>query len=234
MRILIVEDDSVLADALTFALGNLGYAIDCLATGAEADQVLARGNYDLVILDIELPALDGFEVLRRLRARKTKVPVLILTARDSVHDRVHGLDIGADDYLVKPFELGELVARIRALLRRAQGAVNNRIEVGRLIMDLKGRRVLLDGAPLDLSPRELAVLEMLAARAGEVVSKNTLINSLYNWDEDVGPNAIEIHIHRIRKKLQDANADISIRTVRGLGYLMEAVGGGAKTAQDAG
>lgn len=225
MRILVVEDDTVLADALTHTLRDLGYAVDCLMTGGEADRALADEQYDLAVLDIELPVLDGLEVLRRMRRRKTKVPVLMLTARDSVHDRIHGLDIGADDYLTKPFEMGELVARIRALIRRAEGAVDNEICVGRLTVDLKGRRAFVDGAPLGLSARELAVLELLAARAGRVVSKDAVMRSLYQWDEDVGTNAIEIYVHRIRKKLQDSG--VTIRTIRGLGYLMEPESGAA-------
>ena len=233
MHILVVEDDSVLADALANSLRSLGYAVDCLTTGAEADRALATANYDLVILDIELPVLDGFQVLRRLRQRKAKAPVLMLTARDSVHDRIHGLDIGADDYLTKPFEMGELAARVRALIRRAQGIAENQIQVGRLVIDVKGRCALMDNVALDLSARELAVLEALATRAGRVISKDALIHSLYSWDEDVGPNAIEIHVHRIRKKLQDANADVSIRTIRGLGYLMESVSGKTRASPDA-
>lgn len=228
MRILVVEDDSVLADALTHSLRALGYAVDCLMTGSEADRALADEEYDLVVLDIELPVLDGLEVLRRLRRRKTKVPVLMLTARDSVHDRIHGLDIGADDYLTKPFEMGELVARIRALMRRAQGIVENEIAVGRLSLDIRGRRAFVDGQPLALSARELAVLEVLASRAGRVVSKDAVMRSLYQWDEDVGTNAIEIYVHRIRKKLQDSG--VTIRTIRGLGYLMEPASGTVDTA----
>jgi two-component system OmpR family response regulator len=228
MRILVVEDDSVLADALTHSLRDLGYAVDCLMSGDEADRALASEEYDLVVLDIELPVLDGLEVLRRLRRRKAKVPVLMLTARDSVHDRIHGLDLGADDYLTKPFEMGELVARIRALMRRAQGVTENEIMVGRLAVDLKGRRAFIDGVALPLSARELAVLEVLASRAGRVVSKDAVMRSLYQWDEDVGTNAIEIYVHRIRKKLQDSG--VTIRTIRGLGYLMEPESGAVNTA----
>ncbi len=223
MHILVVEDDTVLADAVTQTLRGLGYAVDCLVTGAEADRALADEQYDLVVLDIELPLLDGLEVLRRLRRRKTKTPVLMLTARDSVHDRIHGLDIGADDYLTKPFEMGELLARIRALVRRAQGITENEITVGRLAVDLKGRRAFIDGQPLALSAREQAVLEVLASRAGRVVSKDAVMRSLYEWDDDVGTNAIEIYVHRIRKKLQDSG--VTIRTIRGLGYLMEPASG---------
>jgi DNA-binding response OmpR family regulator len=219
MRILVVEDDSILADGLAHTLRSMGHAVDCMATGPEADRALSAEEYELVILDIELPTFDGFEVLRRLRRRKSATPVLVLTARDSLHDRIRGLDMGADDYLTKPFEMGELEARIRALARRVRGVVENRIEIGRLVVDLKGRRALVDGSPVDLSARELAVLELLAACAGRVVSKDALMKSLYQWDEDVGSNAIEIYVHRLRKKMQDMG--IGIKTIRGLGYLLE-------------
>lgn len=219
MRLLVVEDDAVLADALTHTLRAQGYAVDCLATGADADRALTDEEYDAVVLDIELPTLDGLEVLRRLRRRKSQVPVLMLTARDAVHDRIHGLDLGADDYMTKPFEVGELVARLRAVMRRAQGLVENELTVGRLSIDLKGRIASVDGTSLALSARELAVLEVLTTRAGRVVSKDVLMRSLYDWEDEVGSNAIEIYVHRIRKKLQDSG--VTIRTIRGLGYLME-------------
>lgn len=219
MRILVVEDDLILADGLAHTLRGLGYAVDCVANGADADRALTAEDFELVILDIELPTFDGFEVLRRLRRRKSTVPVLVLTARDAVHDRIEGLDLGADDYLTKPFEMGELEARIRALGRRARGMAENRIELGRLAVDLKGQRAFLDGAPVNLSAREFAVLELLVARAGRVVSKDALMKSLYEWDEEVGPNAIEIYVHRVRKKLQDGG--VTIKTIRGLGYLLE-------------
>ncbi|MBI4194164.1 MAG: response regulator transcription factor [Betaproteobacteria bacterium] len=231
MHILVVEDDPVLADALTHSLRSLGYAVDCLMTGTEADRALSTDDYDLVILDIELPRMDGLEVLRRMRDRKQNVPVLVLTARDAVHDRIHGLDLGADDYLTKPFVMGELEARMRALMRRAQGASDNLINIGQLAVDLKGRRALINGVSLDLSAREQAVLEVLASRAGRVVSKEALIHSLYELDKDVGPNVIEIHVHRLRKKLQDSG--VVIRTVRGLGYLMEPAGIRAHVSPDA-
>ena len=223
MRLLVVEDDTVLADALTHTLRAQGYAVDCMTTGSEADRALTDEEYDGVVLDIELPVLDGLEVLKRLRRRKAKTPVLMLTARDAVHDRIRGLDLGADDYMTKPFEAGELVARLRALIRRAQGSVDNELRVGRLTLDLKGRVATVDGEPLGLSARELAVLEVLATRAGRVVIKDVLMRSLYEWDDDVGSNAIEIYVHRICKKLQDS--DVTIRTIRGLGYLMEPAGG---------
>jgi two-component system, OmpR family, response regulator len=219
MHILVVEDDSVLADALTHSLRKVGYAVDCLGAGDQADHALATGEYDLVVLDLELPVLDGFGVLARLRKRKASVPVLILTARDSLNDRIRGLDLGGDDYLTKPFEMGELEARVRALIRRSQGTAENTIAIGRLVIDIKGRRALVDGAPIEVSARELAVLEILASRADRVVNKDTLMRSLYEWDANVAPNAIEIYVHRLRKKLQ--GSDVSIRTIRGLGYLLE-------------
>jgi len=219
MRILLVEDDAILADGVAHALRAMGHAVDCMASGSDADHALTVEQYELAILDLELPSFDGFEVLRRLRRRKSTLPVLILTARDSVHDRIRGLDMGADDYMTKPFEMGELEARIRALARRARGAAENHIEIGRLSIDVKGRRVLLGNDALDLSARELAVLEVLATRAGRVVSKDALIKSLYEWDEEVGPNAIEIYVHRLRKKLHDGG--VGIKTIRGLGYLLE-------------
>ena len=222
MRILVAEDDLILSDALAHTLRGAGHAVDCVATGPDADRALGAEEYELVILDIELPKFDGFEVLRRLRRRKSAVPVLVLTARDAVHDRIQGLDLGADDYLTKPFEMGELEARIRALGRRSRGIAENRLELGRLAIDLKGQRAFIDGIPVNLSAREFAVLEVLAARAGRVVSKDALMKSLYDWDEDVGPNAIEIYVHRVRKKLQEAA--VTIKTIRGLGYLLEREG----------
>jgi len=219
VRILVVEDDAVLADGLADTLRSNGYAVDCLANGVDADSALTTEQYDLVILDIDLPLLDGFEVLRRLRRRKAGVAVLVLTAYDSLHDRVHGLDSGADDYLTKPFEMEELEARMRALLRRAGGVAENEIALGRLVIDLKGRQALVDGECIELSARELAVVEVLASRAGRVVAKETLLSSLYQWDESVSVNAIEIYVHRARKKL--SGSGVTIRTIRGLGYLLE-------------
>lgn len=219
MRVLIVEDDPVLADGLTRSLREADYAVDCVSDGGEADHVLATQNYDLVILDLGLPKLDGFEVLRRLRRRGAKVPVLILTARDALQDRVKGLDLGADDYLTKPFDLPELEARVRALVRRGQAGGSAALTHGALVLDVAGRRATLHGAPLDLSARELGVLEVLMMRSGRVVGKEQLAEQLYGWDEEVGANAIEVYVHRLRRKLEPAG--VSIRTIRGLGYLLE-------------
>ena len=219
MRIFIVEDDPVLADGLTRSLRAADYAVDCAADGGEADHVLASHNYDLVILDVGLPKLDGFEVLRRLRRRGSRVPVLVLTARDALGDRVKGLDLGADDYLTKPFDLPELDARVRALIRRGQSGGPSLITHGSLTLDTAGHRATLNGEPLELSARELGVLEVLMLRSGRVVNKEQLADQLYGWDEEVGPNAIEVYVHRLRRKLEPAG--VTIRTIRGLGYLLE-------------
>lgn len=222
MRILLVEDDDILADALCRALVQSAYAVDVVGDGEQADGALALAIYDLVILDIGLPGLDGLEVLRRLRARKSKVPVLMLTAMDALADRVKGLDLGADDYLAKPFDLPELEARVRALLRRGSANPTPSLTHGRLRLDIAGRRVYHDEQPVELSAREFAVLELLLMREGRVVSKEHMVNHLYGWGDEVGPNAIEVYVHRIRRKLEPLGCEI--RTVRGMGYLMEHVG----------
>lgn len=219
MRIFVAEDDAVLADALQQSLRQAGYAVDHVRSGSEADIALMQPVYDLVILDIGLPRMDGFEVLRRLRGREFKVPVLILTARDRIQDRVKGLDLGADDYLTKPFALQELEARVRALLRRGQGASSPMLNHGHLVYDLTARQAMIEGKPVDLSARELAVLESLLLNAGKVVSKEQLVEKLCDWGEHVGTNAIEVYVHRLRKKLDSIDGEI--KTIRGLGYLME-------------
>lgn len=219
MRILIVEDDPVLADGLTRSLRQSEYAVDCVNDGAEADHVLVGQNYDLVILDLGLPKVDGLEALRRLRRRGSRTPVLILTARDTLDERVKGLDLGADDYLTKPFDLPELEARVRALIRRGQSGGGSLLSHGALALDTTGRRATLHGEPLDLSARELGVLEVLLLRSGRVVNKEQLAEQLYGWDEEVGANAIEVYVHRLRRKLEPAG--VTIRTIRGLGYLLE-------------
>ena len=222
MRIFVAEDDPVLADGLQQSLRLAGYAVDLVRTGSEADTALLHSVYDLAILDIGLPRLDGFEVLRRLRGRGSAVPVLILTARDSVHDRVKGLDLGADDYLTKPFALQELEARVRALLRRGSGSPTSSITYGQLSYDLTTRRITANSDPIDLSARELAVMESLLLSLGKVVSKEQLVEKLCDWGEQVGFNAIEVYVHRLRKKLEPLN--VEIKTIRGLGYLLERTG----------
>jgi len=218
MRILIVEDDPVLADGLTRSLQHAGYVVDCSRDGAQADHALAMRNHDLVILDLGLPNIDGFELLKRLRRRDT-TPVLVLTARDVLEDRVRGLDLGADDYMVKPFDLPELEARVRALIRRGQSGGSALIECGELAFDTHGRQTFLNKQPLELSARELAVLEILMLRSGRVVNKEQLLEKIYSGEIEVGANAIEVCVHRLRKKLEPAG--VVIRTIRGLGYLLE-------------
>ena len=220
MRLLLVEDDQPLATGLVEALRHAGYSVDWMNNGLDGETALLTQNFDAVVLDLNLPGRDGFEVLRRLRARGSAVPVLILSARDDTVDRVRGLDLGADDYLVKPFELSELEARLRALIRRGQGISSNLVAIGRLNLDIAARRASIGGDQLDLTAREFATLQVLVMRAGQVVSKSQLADSLCDWDQVMTPNAIDIQIHRLRKKLE--TADVSIRTLRGFGYLLEA------------
>lgn len=220
MRVLIAEDDPALVDGLVRALNQSGYAVDCATNGERANILLQDAVYDLAILDLGLPRLDGTEVLRRLRQRGGKTPVLVLTARDAVEDRVLGLDLGADDYMTKPFNLVELEARIRALIRRGQLGSNMSLVCGSLVFEPAARRARCGTVSLDLSAREIGVLEILMLRQGKVVNKEQIMEALCSWDEDLGDNAIEVYIHRLRKKLESSGA--SIRTIRGLGYLLEA------------
>lgn len=218
MRILLAEDDRVIADGLGRSLRQSGYAVDWVANGNDADHALVASVYDLVILDIGLPKLSGLDVLKRLRARKSQVPVLILTALDGTSDRVKGLDLGADDYMAKPFELPELEARVRALTRRSTGTAPV-IQFGPLSFDQTDRCAQLNGEMLELSARELGLLEILMSRAGRLVSKDQLVEHLCEWGEEVSHNAIEVYIHRLRKKIEASG--ITIATVRGLGYCFE-------------
>ncbi|MBS0369071.1 MAG: response regulator transcription factor [Proteobacteria bacterium] len=218
MRILLAEDDLIIADGLCRALKKAGYAVDHVANGAEADTALLGQTFDLLILDLGLPKLSGIEVLRRLRARKSVLPVLILTAQDGVEDRVRGLDAGADDYLTKPFALPELEARVRALTRRGTGQARC-IEYARLVYDQADRVVKIDGQVVELSAREVGLLEVLLLRAGRLVSKEQLVDHLCGWGEEVSNNAIEVYVHRLRKKLEQSG--VQIVTVRGLGYCLE-------------
>ena len=218
MRILIAEDDAVIADGLVHALRKTGCAVDHVVNGADADAVLQREQFDLLVLDLGLPKLPGLDVLRRLRARKNSLPVLILTAQDGLAERVAGLDAGADDYLTKPFALPELEARIRALVRRGSGNPTG-LSVGPLTYSQTERVARLNGELIDLSAREIALLEVLLLRAGRVVSKEQLVEQLCGWDEEVSANAIEVYVHRLRRKLEPG--DVRIVTVRGLGYSLE-------------
>ncbi|GHD58472.1 response regulator [Jeongeupia chitinilytica] len=219
MRLLLVEDNLSLADSLTRALNQCGFAVDCMHNGADADQVLRTEDYALVILDLGLPKLDGLEVLRRLRQRRNKVPVLILTAHGSIDERVKGLDLGADDYLTKPCDLTELEARARALIRRSHGFDSAELTFGPLSYDSVSRVFSLPAGPLSLTPREHAVLEVLLMRGGKAVSKDALSEKIFGLDESSSPDAIEIYVHRLRKKLDGSG--VAIVTLRGLGYLLE-------------
>jgi two-component system OmpR family response regulator len=214
MRLLLVEDDSMIGEAAVDLLRAEHYAVDWVKDGAHADTVLRTQGYDLVLLDLGLPGMDGLEVLRRLRQRKSRVPVLVATARDAVEQRIAGLDAGADDYVLKPFVLEELLARIRALLRRAAGRAEPVFEHAGVAINPATREVTRDGEPVTLSAREWAVLEALLARPGAVLSRAQLEEKLYSWDSAVSSNAIEVYIHGLRRKL----APDLVRTVRGVGY----------------
>lgn len=221
VRILLVEDHPQLAESVAQALKGAGWTVDVLHDGVAADLALCSEEYALAILDIGLPRLDGFAVLARLRDRGQTLPVLMLTARGEVKDRVHGLNLGADDYLAKPFELTELEARVKTLLRRSVLGGEQLQRCGDLVYDLGARRFSLDGETLSLTAREQAVLEAMIARPGRVMSKEQLAAQVFGLDEDASPDAIEIYIHRLRKKLE--GSAVRIVTFRGLGYLLEAV-----------
>jgi DNA-binding response OmpR family regulator len=218
MQILLVEDDAVLVDGLTRVLQSQGMQVAVARDGLAADQQLQGAQFAVVVLDIGLPGIDGFEVVRRLRARGAATPVLLLTARDAVEDRVHGLELGADDYLVKPFATPELVARVRALARR-NAAAPVVVTVGRLALDTAARRARVGDKALDLSVREWAVLEYLLQHNGRVVSKQQIIDAIQPYGDDLTLNAVEVYVSRLRLKLQDAG--VAIRTIRGFGYLLE-------------
>lgn len=219
MRIAVVEDNEALANAIAYRLRDRGHAADVILDGEEADAFLASEGADLVVLDINLPGLTGLDVLRRLRARGDGAPVILLTARSETSDRVTGLDAGADDYLVKPFEMDELEARIRALSRRKNLDYGARERLGRLEFDRTSRQVTVNGEPLDLPRRELATLECLLERRGRIVSKAQLTDHVYGIGADVDDTAIEPHVSRLRRRL--AEHGIAIRTARGLGYMLE-------------
>jgi two-component system OmpR family response regulator/two-component system response regulator QseB len=216
MRILVVEDDSLLGDAIQAGLQELGNAVDWVRDGVAAEQALAAQEYAAVVLDLGLPRTSGLEVLQRLRARRSPVPVLILTARDTVEDRILGLDAGADDYLIKPFDMGELAARLRALTRRAGGQPAPVLKNDGVELDLAAHRVSFNGRPVELSVREFALLHALMRNAGRVLTRAQLEEQLYAWGEEVESNAVEVHVHRLRRKL----APDLIHTVRGVGYMI--------------
>lgn len=221
MRILLVEDHPELCEWVAKALRQEGNVVDTTDRGDHAEHFLLTGEYDAVLLDLSLPGKDGLEVLRNLRARGSRVPVLIFTARNTVDDRIKGLDLGADDYLPKPFVLAELEARLKALLRRSAGH-NPEIRLGELTYDSLSRLSSVRGAQLSLTRRELAVLEALLARIGRPVARDILFDKIYSMEQDVRAEAIEIYVHRLRKKLEGSGAQIT--TVRGLGYMIDSVG----------
>lgn len=218
MHVLLVEDDSVLADGLSRILQGHGMLVEVVGDGLQADQALQRAEFAVAVLDIGLPGIDGFEVVRRLRARGSATPVLLLTARDAVEDRVRGLETGADDYLVKPFATAELVARIRALARRNTPKPTV-LALGQLSLDTSARRARIGERALELSVREWAVLEYLLQHASRVVSKQQIIDAILPWGDDLTLNAVEVYVSRLRLKLLDAG--IAIRTIRGFGYMLE-------------
>jgi two-component system OmpR family response regulator len=216
MRLLLVEDDTMIGESLLDALRAEHYAVDWARDGEQADVALCGQRYDLVLLDLGLPKRDGLEVLRRLRARRDRTPVLVATARDAVRQRIEGLDAGADDYIVKPYELDEMLARIRALLRRAAGRAEPVYEHQGVSLDPATHEALVDGRPVQLSAREWAVMEALIARPGAVLSRMQLEEKLYGWGDEISSNAVEVYIHGLRKKL---GAEL-IQNVRGVGYMV--------------
>lgn len=221
MRILISEDDAALAEALRFALTQSGFAVDWVANGLDADEALKGGDFGLLILDLGLPRLDGLEVLRRLRRRNDALPVLILSGREQPEEKVAGLDLGADDYLVKPFSLDELQARVRALLRRGHGSAAPVLTYRELTFDPATRTASIRGHALPLSLHELSVLEVLLRRFGRAVSKEQLVEQIYTYDQEVSHNAIEVYVHRLRKKIGDTG--LVVRTLYGRGYALDYV-----------
>lgn len=216
MRVLVVEDDALLGDAVQAGLVQAGFAVDWVRDGVAATHALQTDTYAAVVLDLGLPRLSGLDVLRRLRERDDPVPVLILTARDTVDDRVQGLDAGADDYLIKQFDMGELGARLRALIRRASGKPAPVLRVGDVELDPAAHRARFRGNAVDLSAKEFAVLHALMSSAGKVLSRAQIEQQLYAWGEEIESNAVEVHIHHLRRKL----APETIQTIRGVGYLL--------------
>jgi two-component system OmpR family response regulator len=231
MRILVVEDDYALSEALQYSLTRAGHAVDHASNGALADQILRHEAFDLIVLDLNLPKLDGFEVLRRLRAHQCSAPVLILSARDQDQERVTGLDLGADDYLVKPFSVNELLARVRALLRRGQhGNASRKTSHAGLAFDSVSRTATVNDVALDLSAREVSFLEAFLAHFGHVVTKERLLSHVYGYGGEVGLNTIEVYIHRLRKKL--AGSGVVLRTAHGRGYLLDLEKAGESSLSD--
>ncbi|WP_106478001.1 response regulator transcription factor [Phytohalomonas tamaricis] len=219
MRILVVEDDRVLGNAISQRMRKAGHGVDLAINGLQAQEMLNAQSYDLIILDLNLPGLPGDQLLQSLRQRHLTTPVLILTARNQIQDRIQLLDLGADDYMSKPFDGGELEARCRALLRRSQGQAQDEIHYGNLTLDRRTCSVQIAGQPVELKQREYRLLEVFLAYSGQLLSKEALLEHLYSFNEDRSPNAIETYVARLRKAL--ISSDLSIRTLRGLGYMLE-------------
>ncbi|MCF7966085.1 response regulator [Methylobacter sp. Wu8] len=217
MRLLLVEDDEILGDGLVEGLKMEGYAVDWLTNGKLADEALKINSYELIVLDLNLPDMEGLDILKALRARKDETPVMVLTAKDTVSDRVLGLDSGADDFVIKPFELDEVCARLRALARRNEGRSVPNIEYKGIVLDPASHQVTWNDEKVDLSQKEFEILSFLMSNIGRVISRARLEESLYSWDSDVESNTVEVHIHHLRKKLDPS----IIRTVRGVGYIID-------------
>ncbi len=228
MRLLLVEDDVMLASGIKLGLCGAGYAVDWVGSGERAEEVLRTERFDAAVIDIGLPGMDGLELTRRLRRDAHVLPVLILTARDALQDRVQGLDLGADDYMVKPFELPELLARLRALLRRSQAATSAVLSFGGVELDTAQRRGTVHGQPLELGPREWTVLEYLLLHAPKPASKDKLLQALTGWDREITANAVEVYISRLRGKLEPHG--VALRAIRGFGYRLEVRDAGAAAA----
>lgn len=222
MRLLLVEDDLPLAEALQSLLVSSGYAVDCVHDGEAARTLVAAEQFDLMILDLNLPELDGLSVLRAMRAAGNRAAVMILTARGSAEERVRGLDLGADDYMAKPFDIREFEARVRSVLRRQAGLRSSSVTLGDLTLDLTNRQFLSHGQPLDLPPRERAILELMVMRAGKVLTKEAIVQSVTSLEDILSDNAIEQYMSRLRRRLQPLG--LNLRTVRGIGYLLERPG----------
>ncbi|MCU5773412.1 two-component system response regulator PmrA [Erwiniaceae bacterium BAC15a-03b] len=217
MKVLIIEDDLLLQEGIALAMSGEGYAVDCASSAAQGNALLHSAQYSLIVLDLGLPDRDGADLLRQWRREAVDLPVLILTARDALEDRVSGLDAGADDYLIKPFALAELKARARALIRRYQGRSDNQLLHGDLALNLSSQQVFIEQQPVEITPKEFALLTRLLMRIGETVHRETLQQDLYSWQDDTGSNTLEVHIHNLRRKLGKDR----IRTVRGVGYRLE-------------
>lgn len=218
MRILVVEDNDLVADAITRGLEMAGFAVDRASSAERASMALESEHFDLAVLDIGLPGIDGLSLLRRLRSDGKALPVMVLTARDTLTTKVEALDLGADDFLMKPFEQAELAARCRALIRRANLSASGQLSLGRIRIDVSGRQLQIDNEPVELTGREWLILECLTLSTGRVVSKERLQQAIVTWDQALTPNAVEVYVSRLRSKLGDA---VTIRAVRGLGYRLE-------------